>query len=206
MSSTVGGLVCRVGFYLERGYVTLGFLGAASVDKYGGVNVTSIGDYFCPEHRFCGSGGNSDIGTMSKRVIYMMRHEKRKFLERNDYTTTPGWWCYDWPSGKWRPKKEVWKDTPFAECGPAAVISDMGVFRFDEDGIMYLDTYHPGLSPAKIVENCSFDLNISLCKGETPSPTYQQLFVLREFVDPERIFLPEQLPEYSPEIKEIIEG
>ncbi|MGO9018171.1 MAG: hypothetical protein ACLQVJ_07450 [Syntrophobacteraceae bacterium] len=29
--------------------------------------------------------------------------------------------------------------------------------------------------------------------GETPAPTYKELFVLREFVDPELIFLPQKL-------------
>jgi len=75
--------------FLQSGFVTLGFLGGASVDKYGGVNVTSIGDYYKPNHRFTGSGGNGDIGTMAKRVVYIILQEKRRFLERNDYTTTP---------------------------------------------------------------------------------------------------------------------
>jgi len=107
--STIGGLVDTFGFFLQSGFVTLGFLGGASVDKYGGVNVTSIGDYYKPNHRFTGSGGNGDIGTMAKRVVYIILQEKRRFLERNDYTTTPGWWCWDFKTNEWKPKKEVWK-------------------------------------------------------------------------------------------------
>ena len=64
-SSTLGGLVDTFGYYLQNGYVSLGFLGGAAIDKYGGVNVTSVGDYYKPGHRFTGSGGNSDIGTMA---------------------------------------------------------------------------------------------------------------------------------------------
>ena len=90
MSSTLGGLVDTFGYYLQQGFVTLGFLGGAAIDKYGGVNVTSIGDYYKPAHRFTGSGGNSDIGTMAHRTAYIILQEKRRFLERNDYTTTPG--------------------------------------------------------------------------------------------------------------------
>lgn len=205
-ASTLGGLIDTFGLYLQNGYVTLGFLGGAAIDKYGGVNVTCIGDYFQPKNRFTGSGGNSDIGTMAKRTVFIMVQEKRRFVERHDYTTTPGWWCYDWATGEWKPKKEVWKGTPFADSGPCAVISTMAVYRFDENGIMYLDTYHPGLSPEQVKENCSFDLNISRVSGETPRPTYRQLFVLREFVDPERIFIPDPAPEYPPEIKKIIES
>lgn len=204
LSSTLGGLTDTFGFYLQRNLCTLGFLGGASIDKYGGVNVTCIGDYYTPKNRFTGSGGNSDIGTMSHRTIFIMAQEKRRFVERNDYTTTPGWWCYDWPGGEWKPKREVWAGSPFADHGPAGVISNMGVFRFDEDGIMYLETHHTGVTPEQVNENCSFDLDISKVTGETKRPTYRELFILREIVDAERIFLPE-LPEFPPEVTKIVD-
>jgi glutaconate CoA-transferase subunit B len=203
MSSTLGGLVDTFGYYLQQGFVTLGFLGGAAIDKYGGVNVTSIGDYFRPAHRFTGSGGNSDIGTMARRTAFIILQEKRRFLERNDYTTTPGWWCWDFKTKEWKPKREVWKGTPFADCGPTAVVTNMGVYRFDENGIIYLATSHPGVAVEQIKENCSFDLNVSRVTGDTPSPTYKELFVLREFVDPELIFLP-QKGEYPKAIQSLI--
>jgi glutaconate CoA-transferase subunit B len=204
MSSTLGGLVDTFGYYLQQGFVTLGFLGGAAIDKYGGVNVTSIGDYFTPQHRFTGSGGNSDIGTMAKRTAFIILQEKRRFLERNEYTTTPGWWCWDFKKNEWKPKKEVWKGTPFAACGPVAVVTNMAVYRFDENGIMYLETHHPGVTVQQVKENCNFDLNISRVKGETPPPTYKELFTLREFVDPELIFLPAKT-EYPAFIKAMID-
>jgi glutaconate CoA-transferase subunit B len=203
MCSTLGGLVDTFGYYLQQGFVTLGFLGGAAIDKYGGVNVTSVGDYYAPAHRFTGSGGNSDIGTMSKRVAYIILQEKRRFLERNEYTTTPGWWCWDFKTREWKPKKEVWKGTPYADCGPVTVVTNMGVYKFDEKGEIYLTSCHPGITVEKIKENCGFDLNVSKVKGDTPRPTYKELFVLREFVDPELIFLPAKT-EYPAAIKSII--
>jgi len=204
MSSTLGGLVDTFGYYLQQGYVTLGFLGGAAIDKYGGVNVTSIGDYFKPSHRFTGSGGNSDIGTMAQRTAYIILQEKRRFLERNEYTTTPGWWCWDFKKNEWRPKKEVWKGTAFADCGPCGVVTNMGVYRFDKNGEIYLETHHPGVTIEQIKENCGFDLNVKNVKGESPHPTYRDLFVLREFVDPELIFLPAKT-EYTKDIQAIID-
>lgn len=207
MSSTLGGLVDTFGYYLQQGFVSLGFLGGAAIDKYGGVNVTSIGDYYSPSHRFTGSGGNADIGTMARRTAYIILQEKRRFLERNDYTTTPGWWCWDFKADgtkEWKPKQEVWKNTAYANCGPVAVVTDMGVYRFDDDGVIYLETGHPGITVERIMENCGFDLNISNVRGETPRPTYRELFVLREFVDPELIFLPEKV-EYPSFVQEIID-
>jgi glutaconate CoA-transferase subunit B len=205
MSSTLGGLVDTFGFYLQQGFVTLGFLGGAAIDKYGGVNVTSIGDYFAPQHRFTGSGGNSDIGTMARRTAFIILQEKRRFLERNEYTTTPGWWCWDFKKNEWKPKREIWKNTPFADSGPVAVVTNMAVYRFDEQGIMYLETYHPGVAVQQVKENCNFDLNVSRVKGETPPPTYRELFILREFVDPELIFLPAKT-EYPEFIKKMMDS
>jgi glutaconate CoA-transferase subunit B len=68
---------------------------------------------------------------------------------------------------------------------------------------MYLDSFHPGVPVEKIKDNCNFNLNISRVKGETPYPSYRELFVLREFVDPECIFLPEP-PEYPDAIKKLL--
>ena len=205
MSSSLGGLVDTFGFYLQQGFVSLGFLGGAAIDKYGGVNVTSIGDYWKPAHRFTGSGGNSDIGTMSKRTAFIILQEKRRFLERNEYTTTPGWWCWDFKTNEWKPKKEVWKGTPYADSGPVAVVTNMGVYAFDENGEIYLKSFHPGVTVDQIKENCGFNLNVSRVEGETKKPTYKELFVLREFVDPELIFLPQKV-EYPASIQKLING
>jgi glutaconate CoA-transferase subunit B len=205
MCTSIGGLVDTFGFYLQQGFVSLGFLGGAAIDKYGGVNVTSIGDYYKPSHRFTGSGGNSDIGTMAKRVAYIILQEKRRFLERNEYTTTPGWWCWDFKTNEWKPKKEVWKGTPFAESGPEAVVTNMGNYKFDKNGEIYLESFHPGVTVEQIKENCGFNLNVKNVKGETKKPTYRELFVLREFVDAELIFLPQKV-EYPASLKKLIEG
>ncbi len=204
MASSLGGLVDIFGTYLQSGFVTLGFLGGAAIDKYGGTNATCIGDYHNPQHRFPGSGGAGDIGSLSARIVYFIIQEKRRFVEKNEFTTTVGWWCNDWKTGKWRPKKEIYRDTIFADTGPSAVITNMAVFRFDDSGIMYLDTVHPGVTVEQVKENCGFELNVSMVSGETTSPTYKELFILREVVDPEGIFLP-IAPEYPSDIKEIIE-
>ncbi len=205
MSSSLGGLVDTFGYYLQQGFVSLGFLGGAAIDKYGGVNVTSIGDYFQPTHRFTGSGGNSDIGTMARRTAFIILQEKRRFLERNEYTTTPGWWCWDFKTREWKPKREVWKGTPFADSGPVAVVTNMGVYRFDDHGVIYLETAHPGITVDQIKDNCGFELNVSRVTGDTPRPTYRELFVLREFVDPELIFLPQKV-DYPADIQALIDS
>jgi glutaconate CoA-transferase subunit B len=74
--------------------------------------------------------------------------------------------------------------------GPSAVISNMAVYRFDEEtGRMYVDTMHPGITKEILQENTGFTLDFSRCKGETQPPTYEELDILYRVVDSEGIFL-----------------
>ncbi len=174
---------------LQRGVVDLAFLGGAEVDKYGNVNTTGMGEYgLVPQKRLTGSGGNSDINALARKTVFIMPQEKRRFKERVDFITSPGWRIPKWPSGEMVHKKEVYNRA--FRGGPSAVISNMGVFRFDEEGEMYLDTYHPGTTPEMVKENCSFDLNISRVSGETELPTHEEIELLYKVIDPEGIFLP----------------
>jgi glutaconate CoA-transferase subunit B len=173
---------------LHSGYVDLAFLGGAEIDQYGNVNTTVVGDYAHPSKRFTGSGGNPDINSFAKKTVFIIVQEKRRFKEHVDYITSPGWIIPKWPSGEMVPKKEVYGK--FFKGGPSAVITNMGVFRFDDDGVMYLDTVHPGFTPEQVKDNCEFDLNISRCNGETEKPTVEEIDLLYKVVDKDGIFLP----------------
>lgn len=173
---------------LQRGVVDLAFLGGAEIDRYGNVNTTAIGKYgLVPQKRLPGGGGNSDINALARRTVFTMVQEKRRFKENVDYITSPGWRVRKWPGGELVPKAEVYNKA--MRGGPHAVISDMGVFYFDDRGEMYLDTVHPGFTPQQVLDNCSFDLNISRVRGETLPPTYHELELLYKKIDPEGIFL-----------------
>jgi glutaconate CoA-transferase subunit B len=173
---------------LHSGYVDLGFLGGAEIDKYGSLNTTYVGTPLTPKKRFTGSGGNADILSFAKRTVLIMVQEKRRFTEELEYVTSPGWRVKKWPSGEYVTKQELYGK--FFKGGPSACITDMAIFRFDETGVMYLDTVHPGFSAEDVKNNVDFDLNISRCSGETKPPTYKQLEILYKVVDPEGIFLP----------------
>ena len=173
----------------QRGLVDLGFLGGAEVDLYGNVNTTCIGDYLNPELRLTGSGGNPDINSFARRTVFIMVHEKRRFVEHVSYITSPGWVVKKWPGGEFVPRRSLYGAA--YRGGPSAVISSAGVFRFDElTGRMYLDTCHPGKSPREIKELCQFDLDISRVSGETVPPTVEELHLIHEVLDPDEIFIP----------------
>lgn len=173
---------------LQSGRVDLAYLSGAEIDIYGNINCTFMGGP--GGKRLTGSGGNSDIHSLAKRSVLIMLqlNEKRRWVERVSYITSPGWRIPHWPDKEWVPKQEVYGDA--FSGGPAAIISDMGVYRFDEQGEIYLDTYHPGFTPEDCRENCMFDLNISRVKGETLTPTYEELDILYKQIDPEGIILP----------------
>ncbi|MDP4104555.1 MAG: CoA-transferase [Bacillota bacterium] len=173
---------------LQRGVIDLAYLGGAEIDQYGNVNTTVVGDYTNPAIRFPGSGGNSDINSLAKRTVFMMVQEKRRFKEQIDYLTSPGWRVRQWPSGEM-----VHRHQAFGKKftgGPTAVISNMAVYRFNEEtGLMYVDTMHPGVTKEMLQENTGFTLDFSRFQGETLPPTYEELDILYRVVDPEGIFL-----------------
>jgi glutaconate CoA-transferase subunit B len=157
----------------------VGILGAAQIDPYGNLNSTVIGDYHQPTVRFSGSGGACDVASFVGRTIIFMQQEKRKFVPEVDYLTSPGW--LGGPGGRRR--------AGLREGGPAAVITNMAVMGFDDrTRRMYLEGYYPGITPQRILDNMGFEIDISRAKQVTP-PSEQELRILRERCDPQRLIL-----------------
>ena len=167
-------------FVLQAGRVDVGFLSGAQVDRFGNINSTSIGrDPRRPAVRFSGSGGACDIACLAGRTIIIAKHEKRRFPERVDYITSPGWL----EGGSSR------QAAGLVRGGPDVVVTTMGVIRFRADTKEpYLASYHPGLTPEGVAEETEFALDISQA-DETAPPAAEELRILRDVVDPERIFL-----------------
>ncbi len=92
-TSVNAGLADAFGMMQNRflGPRMVGILGAAQIDRYGNLNSTCIGDYAQPTVRFPGSGGACDVGSFVGRIIVFIQHERKRFVERLDYLTTPGY-------------------------------------------------------------------------------------------------------------------
>src|SRR6516225_5853071 len=75
---------------LQRGYVDVGFMGGAQIDQFGNLNSSFIGDPAKPTTRLPGTGGGNDISSLTSMIV-AMKHEKRRFVERVDFVTSPGW-------------------------------------------------------------------------------------------------------------------
>jgi len=157
----------------------LGVLGAAQIDKYGNLNSTVIGDYEKPDIRFSGSGGACDVASFVSRTLIFMKQDRKKFRERLDYLTSPGYL-----SGPGAREK-----AGLPPGGPYRVITDMGVMGFDDRTVeMFLMSYHPGVSPHRITQEAEFDIDISRAV-ETPPPSVEELRLLRDVCDPDGLLL-----------------
>ena len=156
---------------LQQGLVDLGFLGAAEIDRHGNLNTSYIGDWRRPAVRLPGSGGGADIASLAKRFVVIMPQERHRFRERVHYITSPGFG--DGPG--WR------RRVGLPGGGPAAVITTLGVFRFDaETREMLLASYHPGQSVESVRVATGWDLRVAADVGETATPTSDELAIVRD--------------------------
>ncbi len=160
----------------QAGYMDYGFLGGAAMDCYGNVNTTVIGDWSRPKVRLPGSGGANDVGSFCWRTISLMRQQcPRTFVKKLDFVTTPG---YLTGPGAREPA-----GLP-AGTGPYRVITQMGVYGFDEaTKRLQLLVLHPGVTVQQVQEASDFEILIPGGITVSPEPTDEQLRILRE-IDP----------------------
>ena len=160
---------------LQQGGVDVSFIGGAQVDRFGNLNTSYIGGLETIATRLPGSGGACDLACLGRRHIIVMNHQKRRFVPRVDYITSPG---YGSGSG-WRAKVGL------PRGGPAAVITTLGTLRFDSDtSEMVLSATHPGVSVEQVRQNTGWPLKIATNLDRTPAPSPKELEVIRQF-DPE---------------------
>ena len=178
-SSLNSGLVEALSFLGHPRLQVIAFLGAAQIDCYGNLNSTLLGTYEDPVERFPGSGGGCDAASMASGVIVFMRNEVKRFVEKLDYFTSPGWLR----GGDSRAK------AGFTRGGPLAVVTNLGVMKFDEvTRMMYLAEYYPFTTPRTVAASTGFDLDISRARPAA-EPSEEELDILRTQVDPQRLIL-----------------
>jgi glutaconate CoA-transferase, subunit B len=161
---------------LAQGSVDLGFIGGAEVDRFGNLNTSYVGDPHIPSVKLPGSGGGADIAILSRRWVTLMSHEKRRFVDRVSFITSPG---YGDGTPGWR------KRDGLLGGGPVAIITTLAVLRFPEGGgEAYLDSVHPGRTLEEVRESTGWDLQVSARVRETSAPTDDELAAIRRF-DPD---------------------
>lgn len=180
-TSVNGGLADAFATMQNRfsGPKVVGIMGAAQIDCFGNLNSTVIGDYHHPQTRFAGSGGACDVASFVGRSLIFMQHEKRKFVSKLDYLTSPGW--LDGPGSR--------EAAGLNPAGPSAVITDKAILGFDEKTKrMYLRSHHPGVTIKEVQENTGFELDLSRAVP-TLAPSAKELEILRKKCDPQKLIL-----------------
>jgi glutaconate CoA-transferase subunit B len=106
-------------------------------------------------------------------------HEKRRFIERVDFVTSPAWLRGD---GSRRAAGLLFG-------GVSRVVTTLGILGFDpESKRMRIEATHPGVSPEMIQQNTGFPLLQAPRLDVTEPPSDDELEMLRS-LDPERRFL-----------------
>lgn len=166
----------------HSGEIDFGFCSGAQVDKFGNVNSTVIGNpdkpkvalvgpIFVPEH----------MAIFNREYIMMPHHDKRNFVEHVDSITGVGF-----ENGR-----EGRKELGLTGSGPERIYTPLCIFNFDEEGKIFVESIHPGITKEQVIENTGFDVGNLDDVPFTTEPTEEELYLLRNVVDPKRLLLGE---------------
>lgn len=173
--------MCDIMEACQRGVMDYAFLGGAQIDAYGNLNSTVIGDYHAPSVRFPGSGGANDFASFCWRTLIITQHDRRRFVEKVAFLTTPGYLT--------GPGAREAAGLPKGG-GPYRVITDLAVLSFSETTCrMQVESLHPGVTVDRVRENTGFDLGRMGHITETVPPETEELRVLRDEVDPHGVII-----------------
>jgi hypothetical protein len=193
-SSAIGQGICRQPapmslsqverLWLDRALVNIGFARAVSevlptlrpleffrpaqIDPWGNFNNIAIGkDYHHPRLRLPGTGGIPDVTTyLNDIMLYVPRHSRVTFVPQLDFCAGLGH-----------------NSARKHGSGPRWLVSDLGQFDF-KVGRLRLISYHHGVTLENIQAHTGFPLDIAPDLKETPTPSEQEIRLLRDEIDP----------------------
>ena len=142
----------------------LATLGAAQVDRVGNVNSTRTRN----GHFLVGSGGANDVASAARETLLLARQQRRTFVEKVDFVTSPG----DRVGG---------------------LVSTHGRYERRDGQLVLTGVFQSaGTSPQEVIEEirglCGWNLQVADDVQWIPAATREELDMLRVF-DPERFFL-----------------
>lgn len=144
------------------------FFRPAQVDEFGNFNNIAFGkNYKQPRLRLPGTGGIPDVSTLLSDIyLYVPRHSRLVFTSRLDFCSGMGY----------NPARTLGR-------GPRYLVSDFGQFDF-ANGHLRLTSIHPGVNLDRLQTKTGFDLDVVPNLQETALPTEEELYLLREEIDP----------------------
>jgi glutaconate CoA-transferase, subunit B len=158
-------------YWLQGGRITVGFLGAAQIDRFANINTTVIGDYRRPTTRLPGAGGAPEIANCAGKVILALNQSSRAFVERVDFITSVG----HLDGGDAR------KRLGLTGTGPVAVVTDLCVMEpHPVTKEMTVRSLHPGITRQKVEAATGWKIRFAEQVEQTRAPDSFELETLRQ--------------------------
>ena len=165
---------------LQNGRIEVGFLGGAQIDRYGNINTTVVGSYARPTVRLPGSGGAAEIAIHARRTLVISRLSRRAFPEQVDFITSPGHRMHG------RTRREL----GMPGAGPVRVVTDQGILEADPDtGELVLAALYPDVTADDVRAGVGWSLRCRDALDQVAPPAPDELRLLREVLDPKRLYL-----------------
>jgi glutaconate CoA-transferase subunit B len=157
-------------YWLQGGRISIGFLGAAQLDRFGNINTTVIGDYARPKTRLPGGGGAPEIASSAGEIYITMAQSRRGMVEKIDFFTSFG----HGEGGDHRQRLGI------RTKGPTLLITDLAIWKPDPVTKEFtVVSLHPGVSREQVAETCGWPARFADTLERTPTPTRMELETLR---------------------------
>jgi len=158
-------------YWLQGGRVSVGFLGAAQLDRFGNINTTVIGDYDKPKVRLPGGGGAPEIATSCGEIFITMKQSLRGMVEKIDFFTSFG-------HGEGGNARE---ELGIRTKGPTLLVTDLAVWKTDAKTKEFcVVSLHSGVSREDVQATCGWTVRFADGVDGTPPPTKEELDTLRD--------------------------
>jgi glutaconate CoA-transferase subunit B len=144
-------------------------VGGLQIDREGSTNLIGIkGKDGRPALRGPGSIGTTSIGALARHVIlFSPEHTPRRFVERVDFVSVPGW------------RRRAAAGLP---GGPSLCVTSLAVMDF-ADGLMRLRSVHPHVTAEEVRRRTGFPLEPAGPVATTTPPSAAERAAL-EVIDP----------------------
>lgn len=160
-------------YWLQGGRFTVGFLGAAQIDRFGNINTTIIGPYERPKVRLPGGGGAPEIASSCHEVFVIVSQTQRSFVPRVEFITSFGFGN----GGDHRQRLGL------STLGPSLVVTDLCLMRPDAETKEFVVTsIHAGVTRDDITARTGWPVRFSGDVTPTPPPEADELRVLRDLI------------------------
>jgi glutaconate CoA-transferase subunit B len=161
--------------YAALGFVDYGILGTLQVDKHGNINSTFRGEYPTGGRRFGGPGGADSIAAMCWRTILMTDQQRRNFVERVDFISSPGF-LDGLPGARERAGLPV-------GTGPWRVVTSASMYDYSNDRRLRLIAIAPWVTVDEVMAECECRPHVAETIKVLEPPSDEELTVYRTELD-----------------------